>query len=40
MKDDFERCETCNEPMEYVCHSTDADGNRQEWGHYCPKCGY
>jgi hypothetical protein len=35
---DSKICE-CGNPMDYVLLSTDADGNRSEWGFYCSWCG-
>lgn len=39
-EEDNELCEECGEELKYVVLSTDADGNRPEYGYYCKKCGY
>jgi len=36
--DASECCPKCGAPLEYVCISSDADGNRQEWRDVCPNC--
>ena len=38
--EDGESCEDCGGVLSYELLSTDADGNRQEWGFYCKNCGY
>lgn len=33
-----EKCPECGAIMKYECISSDADGNRKEWGYMCPNC--
>lgn len=37
-KAEGEVCPDCGTVMDYECIGSDADGNRQEWAHTCPKC--
>lgn len=37
-EDNEEVCSECGTNLNYELISSDADGNREEWGYFCPKC--
>ena len=37
-EEEGEKCPDCGAIMRYVIISTDADGNRPEYGYECPNC--